>query len=158
PFGGCAMKRVPLAALIAAALGWPAFAAISEPAGLDGRLRAPSDEEPMALLAAEGTQIFSCRAMGTTPETYRWVFIAPDATLRDGSRPVARNASLNQWESTIDGSAVGGSIRAAQSAGSNNLPWLLMKGIPAGEDGIFAGVTSIQRVNTAGGVAPTNGC
>src|SRR2546425_489608 len=30
--------------------------------------------------------------------------------------------------------------------------------IPAGEDGIFAGVTSIQRVNTSGGVAPATGC
>ncbi len=154
------MAHAPLAAALAvAALALPGVAgAVSEPSGLDGKLRASSDEEPALLLSGGGTQVFTCRVMGTDPETYSWAFVAPDATLRDGARSVARHASVNQWESIVDGSSVGGSIRAAQAAGGDNLPWLLMRAIPAGDSGIFAGVTSIQRVNTQGGVAPAGGC
>ena len=154
------MTHAPLAvALAAVALALPGVAsAVSEPSGLDGKLRASSDEEPALVLSGSGAQIFTCRAMGTNPETYSWAFVAPDATLRDGARSVARHASLNQWESTVDGSSVGGSIRAAQAAGGDNLPWLLLRASPAGDTGLFAGVTSIQRVNTQGGVAPAGGC
>jgi hypothetical protein len=153
------MAHASLAALAALALALPGTAAaLSEPSGLDGKLRASSDEEPALLLSGAGTHVYTCRAMGTDPETYAWAFVAPDATLREGTRSVARHASLNQWESTVDASSVGGSIRAAQAAGGDNLPWLLMRATPAGDAGLFAGVTSIQRVNTQGGVAPAGGC
>jgi hypothetical protein len=39
-----------------------------------------------------------------------------------------------------------------------NLPWVLMRAQPLAETGLFAGVTSIQRVNTLGGATPTSGC
>ncbi len=113
------MVHAPLAAALAvAALALPGVAgAVSEPSGLDGKLRASSDEEPALLLSGGGTQVFTCRVMGTDPETYSWAFVAPDATLRDGARSVARHASINQWESTGAASSVGGSIRAAPQGG-----------------------------------------
>jgi hypothetical protein len=36
--------------------------------------------------------------------------------------------------------------------------WLLLATRADGPDGAFSKVTSIQRVNTAGGVAPATGC
>jgi hypothetical protein len=33
-----------------------------------------------------------------------------------------------------------------------------MRALPTEDAGLFAGVTSVQRVNTSGGVAPAAGC
>jgi hypothetical protein len=38
------------------------------------------------------------------------------------------------------------------------VPWLLLATKSNGPEGSFSRVTSIQRVNTAGGVAPAAGC
>src|SRR5258708_36172545 len=121
------MVHAPLAAALAvAALALPGVAgAVSEPSGLDGKLRASSDEEPALLLSGAGTHVYTCRVMGTDPETYSWAFVAPDATLRDGARSVARHASLIPWESSFDASSAGGTVRAAHSAGGANHPRML---------------------------------
>jgi len=41
---------------------------------------------------------------------------------------------------------------------ANAIPWLLLAARSVGPEGSFSKVTSIQRVNTVGGVAPTAGC
>jgi hypothetical protein len=84
--------------------------------------------------------------------------VAPDATLYDGPASVARMASPRHWESLYDLSSVSGIPLRLQSAGSGNLPWELMRAVPVGDSGIFAGVSSIQRVNTEGGAPPRDGC
>lgn len=38
------------------------------------------------------------------------------------------------------------------------IPWLLLAAKPAGAEGSFSKVTSVQRVSTVGGVAPKGGC
>jgi hypothetical protein len=38
------------------------------------------------------------------------------------------------------------------------IPWLLLAAKSVGSEGSFSRVTSIQRVNTVGGVAPKAGC
>ncbi|HET9470850.1 MAG TPA: DUF3455 domain-containing protein, partial [Usitatibacter sp.] len=67
-------------------------------------------------------------------------------------------ATPNHWESLDDRSSVTGIPRRMQAAGGGNIPWELLGAMPAGEDGMFAGVTSIQRVNTRGGAAPATAC
>jgi len=138
-------------------LALPAGAAIREPF-VDPGLRVLANEEPALMLSASGVQIFECRPKLADPDAYAWSYVAPDATLYDGGRSAARHATPNHWESLSDRTSVSGVPRASQPAGSNNLPWLLLRAVPAGEDGMFAGVTSIQRVNTSGGVAPAGGC
>jgi hypothetical protein len=49
-------------------------------------------------------------------------------------------------------------VRERQDGGAGNIPWLLLAATPSGADGRFAGVTSIQRVATRGGVEPSSGC
>ena len=38
------------------------------------------------------------------------------------------------------------------------IPWLLLSAVSTGGPGKLADVTSIQRLNTSGGVAPATGC
>jgi hypothetical protein len=144
-------------ALVLCSLALPAAAAlVVEPAGLAPALRPMPDEAAAFSLAADGVQIYACAALPAGG--YAWVLTAPDVTLYDGTRGVARLASPNHWESLDDRSSVSGIPRRMQAAGAGNVPWELLGAIPIGEDGMFAGVTSIQRVNTHGGAAPASGC
>jgi hypothetical protein len=144
------------AALLALAL--PAAAAIPEPANLAAGLRAPANEEPSFMLSGNGVYIYQCRQSPLDPNAYEWGFVAPDATLYEGSRTTARHATVGLYESSSDRSSLSGVVRASQAAGTRNLPWVLMRAQPLSESGLFANVTSIQRVNTVGGAAPTTGC
>lgn len=146
-----------LLAATALALALPA-AALNEPAGLAVPLRVSSSETPAFMLSADGVYVYQCRASLSVPNAYEWGFIAPDATLYEGSRSVARHSSVGVYEALTDRSSVSGIVRGAQPAGTANLPWVLIAAQPLSDSGIFAGVTSIQRVNTSGGAAPTTGC
>jgi hypothetical protein len=145
-------------ALAACCLALPALAAVTEPAGLSPALRAAPGEAPALMLNARGTQIFTCMASPTQAGAYGWVSTAPDARLYDGTHEAARLATADHWESLDDRSSVSGIPMRMQSGGTGNMPWALIRGLPAGENGMFAGVTSIQRVNTLGGTAPAAGC
>jgi len=142
--------------LVVLCLAWPAAAAVPEPGGIAPALRALPGEEPAFSLRADGVQVYQCSPLPTGG--YGWAFEAPDATLYDGAHGVARMATPNHWESLDDRSAVTGIPRRMQGAGGGNMPWELLGAMPAGEEGLFAGVTSIQRVNTRGGAAPTTAC
>ncbi len=136
----------------------PAAAAVTEPGGLAAAIRASADEEPAFVLSASGVHVYECKATAGDPNVFAWYFTAPDATLFEGSRTAATHKSANLWESSNDRSSVSGVVRSTQSAGTANLPWTLYRAQPLSATGVFAGVTSIQRVNTAGGVAPASGC
>jgi hypothetical protein len=147
------MKRTALTCLAAAL---PAAAAIAPPAGVAPALRASAAEEPAFVLSADGVHIYQCKPLDGSGR-YAWVFTAPDATLYEGSRSVATHKSPNLWESLSDRTSVTAVVRSTQPAGGN-LPWTMMNAQPLGSGGMFAGVTSIQRVNTQGGAAPAGGC
>ena len=141
----------------ALALALPA-AAIPEPAGLALGLRAPANETPAFVLTGNGVYIYQCRPSALDPNLYEWGFVVPDATLYDGTRSVARHATVGLYESMSDRSSISGIVRGSQAAGTANLPWLSIRAQPLAESGMFAGVTTIQRVNTTGGAAPSGGC
>ncbi len=147
-------KSIAIGVLLAAS---PAAFAVSEPGGTGPGLRPQGDQVPAFMLSADGVQVFECRLRNLSG-AYGWTYVAPDATLFDGTRSVGRYATINHFESTEDRTAVTGVPRVSQPAGGTNLPWLLYDAIPVGDEGMFAGVTSIQRVNTSGGVAPAAGC
>ncbi len=145
-------------ALLAGSLALPAAAAIAEPSGIAPPLRVLPGEAPAFVLTADGVEIYECQAVPGDPNAYAWFVEAPDATLSDDTGAVARLASPNQWESLQDLSGVSGIPLRMQQAGAGNMPWELLHAVPEGETGMFAGVTSIQRVNTRGGVPPNGGC
>ena len=46
----------------------------------------------------------------------------------------------------------------ADAPASGDIPWLLLGTKSVGREGAFSKVTSIQRVATSGGIAPTGAC
>lgn len=47
---------------------------------------------------------------------------------------------------------------AAGSPDADSVPWLLLKVVGHGGDGVLAHVTSVQRINTKGRKAPASAC
>jgi hypothetical protein len=120
----------------------------------------PSANESLAMIVpAKGVQIYECRARKDRVGEYEWAFVAPEADLFDarGNR-TGRHYAGPHWEST-DGSKILGTVKErADAPVADAIPWLLLAAKSVGSEGSFSKVTSIQRVNTVGGVAPQAGC
>lgn len=123
------------------------------------KLKPGANESVAMIVPAKGVQIYECRAKKDQLGGYEWAFVAPEADLFDarGNR-IGRHYAGPHWEST-DGSKILGTLRERVDAPvADAIPWLLLASRSVGPDGSFSKVTSIQRVNTVGGVAPTGGC
>lgn len=148
--------------ILSAALcgGAIAFAMTSAPAAaaIADALRPPPDEALAFVLDARGVQIYECQPRIDQPGTYRWAFVAPEATLLEGGAPIGHHGAGPTWESAIDGSSVKGVVRERQDGGAGNIPWLLLAAEASEHRGRFAGITSIQRLDTRGGVEPADRC
>ncbi len=131
--------------------------AIPAPAGVAPRLHPPGASAPAFMLAARGVQVYQCTPAPVSGD-YGWFLVAPDATLYDGDRSAASLRSPHAWQSLDDLSSASGVPVALQAAGAGNLPWALLAASALGSSGLFAGVTSVQRVNTEGGAPPAGGC
>ncbi len=119
----------------------------------------PNPNETLTLVAlARGVQIYECRvkAGATDPE---WVFVAPEAELFGARGPaIGSHGAGPHWLAT-DGSRTVGAVKTRANAPvAGAIPWLLLTAKSTGPEGLFSKVTSIQRVNTVGGVAPAGGC
>jgi len=119
----------------------------------------PADEAIALIVPAKGVQIYECRARADRTGSYAWAFVAPDADLFDASgKRIGRHYAGPHWES-IDGSKIAGTVKesvAAPRAGA--IAWLLLSAKAVGPQGSFSEITSIQRVNTTGGLAPATDC
>jgi hypothetical protein len=122
-------------------------------------LKPGANEALTMVIAAEGVQIYECRAKKDQVGAYEWAFVAPEADLFDERRNrIGRHYAGPHWEAA-DGSKIVGTVKERADAPSPNaVPWLLLAAKSVGPAGSFSRVTSIQRVNTAGGVAPKEGC
>src|SRR5436309_1480412 len=90
----------------------------------------PGASESLAMIVpAKGVQIYECRARKDQAGGYEWAFVAPEADLFDARG----NRNGRHYADAI--------------------PWLLLGATSLGSEGSFSKVTSIQRVNTVGGVA-----
>lgn len=123
------------------------------------KLKPAGNEELTLILSAKGVQIYECRAKTDRAGAYEWVFVAPQADLFDvDGRKAGRHYAGPHWES-IDGSKIVGTVKErADASEPNAIPWLLLTARSVGPDGALSKVTSVQRVKTTGGVAPTSGC
>ncbi len=115
-------------------------------------LKAEPGESLALIVPAKGVQIYECR-------TGKWAFVAPEADLFDAAgKKIGRHYAGPHWEAT-DGSKVVASVKSrADAPAPGAIPWLLLSAKSVGAEGSFSKVTSIQRVATAGGVAPDGGC
>ena len=104
-------------------------------------------------------KIYECRARADQAESYAWAFVAPDADLFDASgKRIGRHYAGPHWESN-DGSKIAGSVKESVPAPrAGAIPWLLLSAKTVGPKGSFSEITSVQRVNTTGGLAPATNC
>jgi hypothetical protein len=112
-------------------------------------LAAPG-ENAVITLHAEGAQVYECKA--GNDGKLAWAFREPIATLLLDDKTVGRHYGGPNWEH-IDGSAVTAKAVAnapGQSAG--DIPWLKLEVTAHRGSGTLAGVTTVQRINTRGGV------
>lgn len=108
-------------------------------------------------LSAQGVQVYECRAHATGAA--EWAFVAPEAELFDAQGRRAGSHGAGPYWHAGDGSRIVGSVTARHDAPvSGAIPWLLLQARQTGADGVFGGVSHVQRINTAGGVAPAGGC
>ena len=99
---------------------------------------------------AIGVQIY--RWNGTA-----WDFVAPEANLFADAGyhgKVGTHYAGPTWESNSGSKVIGRRI-AGCPGGPNAIDWLKLEKVTTDGAGIFADITFIQRVNTAGGVKPT---
>jgi hypothetical protein len=133
-----------LLAIVAAAARASAAAAQVPPA-----LAAPG-ESTVITLHAEGAQIYECKP--GNDGKLAWAFREPIATLLLDDKTVGRHYAGPNWEH-VDGSAVTAKAVAnapGQSAG--DIPWLKLEATGHRGSGTLAGITTVQRINTSGGV------
>lgn len=128
-------------------------------AAIPAALQASPGERLLEVVAARGVQIYECRAKAGTPAGAEWAFVAPEAELLDAQgRVLGKHYAGPHWEA-LDGSRVKGSVKAkADAPQAGAIPWLLLATDSVGPAGRYADITSIQRVETVGGLAPAAGC
>jgi hypothetical protein len=153
------MKSLAAGALVAAALAGCASGAAPGPrAAVPARLQPDAGESLAMVVPATGVQVYECRARKDA-SGYEWAFVAPEAELfdRHGKR-IGRHYGGPHWEA-LDGSKVVATLRErADAPAAGAIPWLLLAAKSTGPTGSFSRVSSIQRINTVGGVAPADGC
>ena len=123
------------------------------------KLKPPASESLAMIVPAKGVQIYECRAKKDQAGAYDWAFVAPEADLFDTSgKKIGKHYAGPHWEST-DGSKVAGTVKEQAAAPqADAIAWLLLVTKSVGTQGSFSRITSIQRVNTVGGVAPKTAC
>jgi hypothetical protein len=102
-----------------------------------------------------GDITYECRDKANAPGQTEWVFVGPDATLRDrsGKQVGKYYGPPATWES-MDGSKLTATQIAVAPSGPTSLPYQIVKANPAMGSGAMSGVTYIQRVALQGGIAP----
>jgi hypothetical protein len=131
---------VPLVAPLTSA---PAFAQTPDAIAAPG-------ETTVATFHAEGAQVYDCKA-GADGKLV-WTFREPIATLLLDGKTVGRHYAGPNWDHA-DGSGV--TAKAAGNAPgktANDIPWLKLEVTAHRGSGTLAGVTTVQRTNTQGGV------
>ena len=140
--------------LLAAAAG--IFAGAARAQDVPENLRPPATEKLLLQVHAKGAQIYVCRADGAK---FAWTLKAPDAQLFDkDGKLFGKHFAGPTWEANDGSRVTGKAIANAPSPDGHSVPWLLVKVVDRSGEGTLAHVTSIQRINTNGGLAPASGC
>ena len=153
----------------------PAYAHDVTPPPVPANIQVPARSKLFFVGHAVGTQNYVCLPAGTG---VKFTLFTPQATLfHDREQATTHYFSPNPaeggtvratWQHSKDTSTVWGKVADGNSSADpafvapDAIPWLLVTvvGAQAGPTGgdKLAGTTFIQRLNTAGGVAPATGC
>ena len=144
------------------------------PPAVPSNLQVPAGHEPFLVGHASGTQNYICLPSNAG---FSWTFFGPQATLFDAANeqltthflspnPAENGTPRATWQHSRDTSTVWAVAVASSTDPSfvqpGAIPWLLLQvaGSEYGPNGgdVLTRTTFIQRVNTAGGIAPAKGC
>ncbi|KAM3098162.1 DUF3455 domain-containing protein [Phormidesmis sp. 146-12] len=122
-------------------------------------LQVPSGQELLFKMAAQGVQIYECKAKAEDANQFEWTLRAPDAVLlNDQGKTTGKHYAGPTWEAN-DGSKIAGQLKEKSGApDKDTIPWLLLEAKSHEGSGKFSPVNWIQRLETTGGKAPTEGC
>ena len=121
-------------------------------------LQAADARHTVAALSATGVQIYVCKRDGDKP--LAWAFKAPQADLYDAAgKLVVKHGAGPSWEAA-DGSRITGKVlqQSANTTEGGAIPLLLLQATSAGGAGLLSTVRYVQRLQTHGGLAPTQPC
>ena len=134
---------------MAGALSAPLVLSNASLAQVPPSIAAPG-ETAVATFHAEGAQVYECKA--AADGKLAWSFREPIATLILDGKTIGRHYAGPNWEH-MDGSAV--TAKAAGSAPgktASDIQWLKLEVTANRGSGTLSGVTTVQRINTVGGV------
>ena len=135
--------------LFAASLAAAKMLAGQASAQMPAAIEAPG-ETVVATFHAEGAQVYECKA--GADGKLAWAFREPIATLLLDGKTVGRHYAGPNWEHS-DGSAVVGKVVAnAPGKTAGDIAWLKLDVTARRGSGTLSGVTTVQRINTRGGV------
>jgi len=122
-------------------------------------VRVPAGHNAFMTAVGAGDLTYECKTNAAKGGAMEWMFVGPEAKLTDAktNKEVGKYYAGPTWES-MDGSKITGKQVAVAPAAAGNIPMQLVKTEPAVGSGSMTGVTYIQRVNTKGGVAPSDAC
>ena len=133
-----------------------AAAAGAEPLNVPPQLAVPSGQVLLLKVLATGVQNYVCSEGKSGLE---WTFKGPQAELTDeAGRAIGKHYAGPTWEASDGSKVVGRMVSSADSASRDAIPQLLLASTQNTGSGVFAGVKSIQRLNTTGGLAPKDAC
>ena len=119
---------------------------------------ASTEDNPGAavMLQGKGAQIYACTKAG---DAYAWKLKAPDAALYDAAgNKVGKHFAGPTWQSNDGSQVVAEAVSASPSPEAHAVAWLVLHAKDHVGSGSMAAVDYIVRANTAGGVAPKDGC
>ena len=112
-------------------------------------LAAPG-ESVVATLHAGGAQVYECKAGADGKPA--WTFREPIATLVLDGKTIGRHYAGPNWEHADGSAVVGKVVTNVPGKGAGDIPWLKLEVVAQRGSGALSGVTTVQRINTAGGV------
>jgi hypothetical protein len=167
------MMRLAVLAVAFKVLPPPAHAAQATPPPVPFGIQVAAGNHAFLEGAAIGTQDYICLPSGAG---FAWTFFGPQATLFNehdehdtqiithflSPNPFENGTPRVTWQDSEDTSKVWGMTIASVVVEPGAIPWLLVEVVGA-QDGPTGGdelleTTFIQRLTTAGGVAPSTGC
>lgn len=153
-------SRVLFTATVLSAVTGCATSVVTIPTDLPVQLRAPAGQVAFLEALATGVQIYECAPKPGESSAFAWAFRAPEATLSDRSgRALGKHYAGPTWESADGSSKVVGQVKASDPGPDPAaIPWLLLTAKSSSGAGALAQAASIQRVRTAGGLAPAERC
>ena len=148
-------KLLPIAILLAVA-AQASGQALPRP-DVPDKIEAPANEQVVLMAHGSGAQIYVCRAGADGKPA--WSLKAPEAELRDSQGAIVGHHSAGPTWKYKDGSEISGkAVERVNAPDSASIQWLLVSIThhSGKKNGGFSHVTSVQRINTQGGMPPTD--